>query len=526
MNKVFKSLGADVPAAIVVFLIAVPLCLGISVASGLPPFTGVIAGIVGGIIVGAVSKSALSVSGPAAGLTAVVAAAVLKLPAPEAFFLAVLIAGIFQVLLGVFKLGIIGDYVPNSVIKGMLAAIGIILILKQLPYLVGYKTSFEGDDTFIEASGENTFSSALHSLNHLTPIAVFIGLVGIGILILFEQPFIKRRKIFNVLSGPLVVVLFGVFANGYLDGLDHKLTQAAAQLVNIPVAANASEFISFFKFPDWSAIAIPGVWMTAITIALVATLESLLGIEAVDKLDTLKRITPPNRELIAQGCGNMVSGLLGGLPVTSVIVRSSANQNAGAVSKVSTMLHGTFLLLFVFFAPGILNKIPLSALAAILVFTGYKLAKVGLFKTYFKMGWDQFMPFIITISAIVFTDLLKGVLIGIAAGIFYIIRSNFRTAIFVEKKDHDYLIRLRKDVSFFSKPKLKTAFESLPHNSKVQIDLTKAEFVDRDIIDTLNEFIIFAPQKNIQVSVKKSTYNESHTLIDAHSIDLVDDGAH
>lgn len=525
MQNILKHAGKDIPAAIVVFLIAIPLCLGIAVASGLPPFTGIISGMVGGIVVGLVSKSTLSVSGPAAGLTAIVAAAVLELPAVEAFFLAVILAGVFQILMGIFKMGVLGDYVPNSVIKGMLAAIGIILILKQLPYLVGYKTSFEGDDTFIEASGENTFSSALHSLNHLTPIAVVIGLLGIGILILFETKWIKSRKIFNILSGPLLVVVAGILINNFLDGFDHKLTRADAQLVNIPVAQTAGEFLTFFRLPDFSFISNPAVWVTAITLALVATLESLLGIEAVDKLDKQKRVTPPNRELIAQGTGNIISGLIGGLPVTSVIVRSSANENAGAQSKMSTIMHGIFILLFVFFLPDLLNKIPLAALAAILVFTGYKLAKVSLFKLYFLKGWDQFMPFIVTILAIVFTDLLKGVLIGIAVGIFYILRGNFRTAIFSLQDDDNYLIRLRKDVSFFSKAKLKASLEKIPRNSKLHIDMSRAEFIDRDILDTIDEFQAHAGNKNIILSLQQSIYNKSHILKN-ETPPVFDDEAH
>jgi len=525
MKKYFQGVGSDLPASIVVFLVAVPLCLGVAVASGAPPFTGLIAGMTGGIVVGLISKSQLSVSGPAAGLTAIVAAAILKMPVIEAFFLAVVLAGVLQIVMGIFKLGVIGDYVPNSVIKGMLAAIGIILILKQIPYLVGYKTSFEGDETFIEASGENTFSSVLNSLNHLTPIAVLISVIGIFVLIAFETKWMKKQKIFNILSGPLVVVLLGVCINLFLGDLDHKLTAKEAQLVSIPVAGSAAEFFSFFKLPDWSAITNPNVWITAVTLALVASLETLLGIEAVDKLDPLKRATPANRELIAQGTGNIVSGLLGGLPVTSVIVRSSANVNAGARTKMSTITHGVLILLCVFFVPNLLNMIPLAALAAILVFTGYKLAKITLFVDYYKRGWDQFIPFIVTIIAIVGIDLLKGVLIGIATGIFYIIRGNFRTAIFTVKDKDYYLIRLRKDISFFSKPKLKKELESIPKDSKLMIDLTKAEFIDKDIIETINEFTAHASLKNIDVTLNKSMYNESHQLVEVKHFN-VDDSAH
>jgi MFS superfamily sulfate permease-like transporter len=525
MQKYFKSIGSDLPAALVVFLVAIPLCLGIAVASGVNEFSGIIGGVVGGIVVGLMSGSNLSVSGPAAGLTAIVAGAVLKLPAVEAFFLAVVLAGVFQFMMGIFKLGIIGDYVPNSVIKGMLAAIGIILILKQFPHLIGYDKNFEGDETFIQVSGENTFSSIVNSLNHITPLAVIIGVVGIGILILYESKFIKSKKVFQLLSGPLVVVIIGILLHYFLSDTASLISVKEADLVNIPVAKTTAEFISFFHLPNWSFITNKDVWITAVTLALVASLETLLGLEAVDKLDPLKRFSPPNRELVAQGAGNIVSGMLGGLPLTSVIVRSSANVNAGAKTKMSTIFHGVLIFVCVAFLPDVLNLIPKAALAAILIFTGYKLAKISIFKEYYKKGWDQFMPFIITLSAIVFTDLLKGVLIGIAVGIFYIIRSNFRTAIFVTTDNNNHLIRLRKDISFFSKPTLKNLFENMPANANVVIDLAKAEFIDKDIIDTINEFTTNSAEKNIQVTVNRSMYNESHKLVDKNLFNA-DDAAH
>lgn len=526
MQKYFKNLGSDLPSALVVFLVAIPLCLGIAVASGVNEFSGIIGGIVGGIVVGLISGSNLSVSGPAAGLTAIVAAAVLKLPAVEAFFLAVVIAGVFQILMGIFKLGIIGDYIPNSVIKGMLAAIGIILILKQLPHLVGYDKNFEGDETFIQVSGENTFSAVLNSLNHITPLAVFIGITGIAILIFYETKFIKSKKIFQLLSGPLVVVIMGILFHYFLSDIPSVLSIKQADLVNIPVAKSTKEFISFFHLPNWSFITNKDVWITAVTLALVASLETLLGLEAVDKLDPFQRFSPPNRELIAQGCGNIVSGMLGGLPLTSVIVRSSANVNAGAKTKMSAIFHGILIFVCVAFLPNVLNLIPKAALAAILIFTGYKLAKVSIFKDYYKNGWEQFMPFVITVLAIVMTDLLKGVLIGIAVGIFFIIRSNFRTAIFTVVDNNNYFIRLRKDISFFSKARLKVIFENIPENASVIIDLTKAEFIDKDIIETINEFKINAVVKNITISIKKSLYNESHKLVEKDNIDIGDDRAH
>ncbi|MEO6537130.1 MAG: SulP family inorganic anion transporter [Ferruginibacter sp.] len=525
MKKYAQSLGADVPAGIVVFLIAIPLCLGIAVASGLNEFSGIIGGIVGGIVIGLISGSHLSVSGPAAGLSAIVATAVLKLPAVEAFFLAVVLSGIFQIAMGIFKMGVIGDYIPNSVIKGMLAAIGVILILKQLPHLVGYDKDYEGDETFIQISGENTFSSIINSLNHFTPVAIIIGVAGIGILIMYESSWVKSKKVFQLFSGPLLVVILGVLLNYIFSSLQNPLTAKDAHLVNIPVAASAKEFFSFLKFPDWSFITNTEVWITAITLALVASLETLLGIEATDKLDVLKRVSPPNRELIAQGSGNIISGLLGGLPLTSVIVRSSANVNAGAKTKFSAVFHGVLILVCVAFLPSILNLIPKAALAAILIFTGYKLARISLFKEYYQKGWEQFMPFIITLTAIVFTDLLKGVLIGIAAGIFYVIRSNFRTAIFSVADNNHHLIRLRKDVSFFSKPILKRKLEQLPQNASVILDLSKAEFIDKDVIDTINEFMQHASLKNITVTLKKSLYNMSHQLVDKNLYNA-DDSAH
>lgn len=525
MQKYFRSIGSDLPSALVVFLVAIPLCLGIAVASGVNEFSGIIGGIVGGIVVGTISGSNLSVSGPAAGLTAIVAGAILKLPAVEAFFLAVVIAGVFQILMGIFKLGIIGDYIPNSVIKGMLAAIGIILILKQLPHLIGYDKNFEGDETFIQVSGENTFSAVINSLNHITPLAVFIGIIGIAILIFYETKFIKSKKVFQLLSGPLVVVIVGIGMHYYLSDIPSVLAIKQADLVNIPIAKSTKEFISFFHLPNWSFISNKEVWFAAITLALVASLETLLGLEAVDKLDPFKRFSPPNRELIAQGCGNIVSGMLGGLPLTSVIVRSSANVNAGAKTKMSTIFHGLLIFICVAFVPGVLNLIPKAALAAILIFTGYKLTKISIFKEYYKKGWEQFMPFVLTIIAIVLTDLLKGVLIGMAIGIFYIIRSNFRTTIFTISENNHHLIRLRKDISFFSKARLKKLFEKLPTNASVILDLTKAEFIDKDIIDTINEFTTNAPEKNISVKINKSMYNESHKLVD-NNFSIPDDSAH
>jgi MFS superfamily sulfate permease-like transporter len=513
MKKYFQHAGSDLPAAIVVVLVALPLCLGIALGSGAPLFSGIIAGMVGGIVVGILSGSQLSVSGPAAGLTVIVAAAIVKLQVYEAFLLAVVIAGILQLVLGYIKAGVIGDYVPNSVIKGMLAAIGLILIMKQFPHLVGYDADFEGDEDFLQADTQNTFSEIFSALGHFTPAAVIIGLVSIAILILWERPFIKKQNWMKLVPGPLVVVLAGTAISEYIRASYPASALAADQVVKLPVASDIKQFFSFFTLPDLKHISNPAVWTSAITLAIVASLETLLGIEAVDKLDPLKRVTPPNRELKAQGVGNIISGLIGGLPLTSVVVRSSANVSAGAQTKTSSIMHGIFLLLMVILIPSILNKIPLSALAAVLIFTGYKLAKLPLFREFFKKGWDQFIPFVITIIAILVTDLLIGILIGLGVGLSFMIYSNFHSAVVTVKDSSNYLIRLRKDVSFLNKPLIKRSLESIPENASVLIDATRADFIDKDIIEEINNFLCHTHLKNIHVEIHKSAYKSMHDLI-------------
>jgi MFS superfamily sulfate permease-like transporter len=503
MKNTFRHIGADISASIVVFLVALPLCLGIALGSGAPLFSGLIAGIVGGIVVGSISGSQLSVSGPAAGLTAIVAAGILKAPAFEAFLLSVLIAGIIQVALGYIKAGVFGDYVPSSVIKGMLSAIGILLILKQIPHFVGYDADFEGDYTFIQHDTHNTFSEIFIALNKLTPLAIIIGVTCLLIQVYWDTVLAKKAKVFRVIPAPLIVVLAGVFMNILLSG-GTALSLSKEQLVNIPAAASAGEFLSFFKLPGFGFITLPEVWITGLTIAIVASLESLLNIEAADKLDPYKRVTPTDRELKAQGIGNMVCGLIGGLPVTSVVVRTSANINAGAKTKMSAVLHGILLLTAVATIPFLINLVPLSALAAVLLYTGYKLAKPSLFKEMYKKGFDQFIPFVITILAIIFTDLLIGIIIGIGVGLFFVMHSNFKTSFFVVHDEQRYLFRLRKDVSFLNKPVLKRKLETVPDNSSVLIDISRADFIDKDIIEVINEFLKHASLKNIRTEVRKS----------------------
>lgn len=504
-KELFSNAASDVPASLVVFLVALPLCLGIALGSGAPLFSGIIAGIVGGIVVGIFSGSSLSVSGPAAGLTTIVAVAILKLPTYEAFLLAVVIAGVMQFVLGMIKAGIIGDYIPSSVIKGMLAAIGLILILKQLPHLVGFDADFEGDEGFFQPDGSNTFSELLKAFNRITPGALLIGAVSMAILILFEQKFLKENKIFKLIPPALIVVLAGVGLNIWLVSSGSPVALLSEHLVKIPVASSFTGFMDFFTLPDPQYLSNFQVWLSAATIAIVASLESLLSIEAADKIDPLKRVTPPNQELKAQGIGNIVSGMLGGLPVTAVIVRSSANVNAGAKSKLSAILHGVLLLACVYFIPGLLNLIPLAALAAVLIFVGYKLVKPALFIEHYKKGLDQFIPFVVTIVAILFTDLLIGILIGMVVGMFFVVRSTVTTSVSIINMDEKYMVRLRKDVSFLNKPYLKEKLEEIPDGSQLLVDVSKADFIDQDVIEVIDDFIKHAHLYNIVVEIKKGS---------------------
>ena len=512
MKKYYSHIGANLSASIVVLLVALPLCLGIALASGAPLFSGIIAGVVGGIVVGLLSGSQLSVSGPAAGLTAIVAVAILKLQVYEAFLLAVVLAGVMQVALGYLKAGVIGDYIPNAVIKGMLAAIGLILIMKQFPHLVGYDANFEGDETFAQADQNNTFSAIYTALNTIKPAAAIIGLGSIILLSIWEKPFIKKNELLRFVPGPLVVVILAIIINGTIEQLSGIASIESTHLVSLPIAHSTTEFISFFTLPKFSFITNVQVWISAVTLAIVASLETLLGIEAVDKLDPLKRVTPTNKELKAQGFGNIISGLIGGLPLTSVIVRSSANVSAGGKTKQATIFHGLLLLLCAALIPNLLNKIPLSALAGILIFTGYKLAKITLFKEFYQKGLNQFIPFCVTIIAILFTDLLIGISIGITVSLVFIIRSNFKTAVMVVNDNNNYLIRFKKDVSFLNKPIIKSELELVPENANLVIDVARAEFIDKDVIDEVNGFLYHAHLKNIKVSLKTNPSNASHGL--------------
>lgn len=499
-----KNFKHDIPASIVVFLVALPLCLGVALASGAPLFAGIIAGVVGGIVVGSVSGSALSVSGPAAGLTTIVLASITTMGSFEAFLVAVFLAGAIQFILGLLRAGTIGNYFPSAVIKGMLAAIGIILILKQIPHAVGYDKDFEGDESFFQPDGENTFSELVNAFAYLNPGAVIVFVVSIFILMLWERPMIKNAKFSTILPAPLIVVLLGISLNAlYMQSVE-ALVIEKEHLVSLPVSTDFVSFINQFQFPDFSVIQRQETWTIAFTIAIVASLESLLSIDAVDKLDPFKRTTPLNQELRAQGIANMASGLIGGLPVTAVIVRSSANVAAGARTKTSAITHGLLLLLTAFLIPNLLNQIPLASLAAILLMVGYKLAKPSLILSMYKKGKDQFIPFAVTIIAILLTDLLIGITIGILVGLFFVLKTNFHRALFSVNENKNYLIRLTKDVSFLNKALLRQTFKEIPDGSKVIIDGSRSAFIDQDILETINDFRESAANRDISVELKQS----------------------
>jgi len=501
-RKLFSNYGKDIPAGIVVFLVAVPLCLGIALASGAPLYSGMISGIVGGLIIGALSKSNLSVSGPAAGLTAIVLAGITELGAFDIFLLSVFIAGIIQFLFGILKTGSIAYYFPSNVIIGLLTAIGFIIILKQVPHAFGYDKNTEGELKFIQAEGDNTFSAIFGAINHIHPGATIIAISSLLVLIFWSR--VKKLK---MVPAPLVAVLAGILLNEFFKTTGNELLAVkSGHLVSLPVPGSFSEFTSQFTHPDFSAIFNPDVWLIAITIAVVASIETLLTIEATDKLDPQKRVTPPNTELKAQGIGNMISGILGGLPITSVIVRSTANLNAGGVSKLATLVHGALILICCSLLPAVLNKIPLATLAAILIMTGYKLCKLSVFRNMFKKGQSQWIPFLATVLAIVFTDLLIGVGIGLAISIVFILQGNVKSPYFFHKeKYHDGdLIRmeLAQEVSFLNKASIRLTLEALPENSKVIIDASKTVYIDYDVIEIINEFEkAMAPSKNIKVAL-------------------------
>jgi MFS superfamily sulfate permease-like transporter len=501
----FGSWKSDLQSSLVVFLVALPLCLGIALASNAPMMSGLYAGIIGGIVVGFVSSSSLSVSGPAAGLTVIVASALATLGSFEAFTVAVVLSGVIQIVFALLKGGSIGEYFPNSVVKGMLAAIGILLILKQIPHAVGYDTDFMGDEEFFQASGGNTFTQIVYALRALHPGAVVITLLSMGIMLFWEKASAKKIKVFQIVPGALVAVLAAVFLNMAFKDFSDVLTINENHLVTLPRVDGLGGFISNVTFPVWSHLGNPQIYIIAFTIAIVGSLESLLSVDAIDKIDPKSRSTDKNRELLAQGIGNTLSGIVGGLPITAVIVRSSANLSSGAQSKLSAIMHGIWLLLCVVFIPDLLNRIPLAALAAILLLVGYKLTKPELIKSMYARGTNQFIPFVVTIVAILLTNLLMGILIGIVVGFYFVVRSNMHKSIVIVREDDLFLIKFYKDSSFLHKAELHRLLATIPSGSSVVIDGSQSVFIDNDIQDIIEEFVKRSKLSNIAVELKKSS---------------------
>lgn len=497
-----EKLLSDIPAAVVVFLVALPLCLGIALASDANPISGIIAGMVGGMVVGALSGSPLSVSGPAAGLTAIVAVAITELQSYEIFLVSVMIAGVIQIIMGYAKAGMISYYIPDAVIQGMLAAIGLLLIIKQIPFLLGDE--------------KNTLTNFLHALSikklslkqliaitdFVNPLAFLIGVISLVILLLYENKHIKQHRFSKLLPAPLLVVTIGMLINNIAEKITTSVALKKMQLVSLPIFEQPISFFTSLSQPNIDGFTQPQVWLTAITIAIVASLESLLSIEAVDQLDPEKRITSPHRELKAQGVGNLVSGFLGGLPITSVIVRSSANVNAGASSKLASIFHGFLLLMSVLFLPEWLNQIPNASLAAILIFTGYKLANIALFKSYLKKPWDQGLPFMITILAILISNLLAGILLGMLVALFFSNRFKLKNGISVIEEKDNTLIIFEKEVYFFNKGTLKTILQRIAPGTTVWMNTSASVFIDQDIVDMMHDFVLHAESRDIIVHLK------------------------
>ncbi len=506
----FKDLKHDLPASIVVFFVAVPLCLGIALASGAPLFAGIIAGIVGGIVVGVASGSPLGVSGPAAGLAVIVFSSIASLGGSwETFLMAVVLAGVIQLALGFARAGFIAYFFPSSVIKGMLTGIGLLIILKQIPHALGWDKDTEGDFSFFQSDGENTFTGIMNAFDYFTPGALVVTLVSLFILLLWETVLTKKHKIFGMFNGPLVAVVTGIvlsflFQNGTLPFMLNS-----NQLVRLPVPDSFQGYISQFTFPDFSAITQYKVWEIAVVLAVVASLETLLCVEATDKLDPYKRITPTNRELKAQGLGNIISGLIGGLPITQVIVRSTANITFGGKTKMSAIYHGIFLLLSSVFIAGLLNMLPLATLAAILFVVGYKLAKPSLFKQMYKLGWEQFIPFIVTVIVILLADLLKGIAAGLVVGGLFALWHSYRNSHYMkeivssENGQKTYRLILAEEVSFFNKASVAKDLEAIPVNSKVIIDCSKTVSLSYDVAELIRDYRNNAGRKNITVETIK-----------------------
>lgn len=492
----------DGPAGTVVFLVALPLCLGIALASNAPLFSGIVSGIVGGIVVSMLSGSQVSVTGPAAGLAVIVAGAIAALGSFPAFLAAVVLAGALQIVMGFLRFGVLADYVPNPVIRGMLAGIGVLIVLKQLPHALGRDEDKVSDVGFLLPQG-SPFADVLSAALAPHVGAVLISAVAIVLMIAWERVQPRMGGLLRLLPGPLLAVVAGTGINEAFRASGSALAVTEPEhLVQLPGIHAPQEILGHLTHPDFSRIQDPQLWIIAATLAVVASIETLLNIEAADRLDPYHRITPTNRELIAQGAGNIVSGLLGGLPMTSVVVRTSANVFAGARTWMSGFIHGWLLLVSVLFIPGLLNRIPLASLAAILILIGYKLSMPSLYRGMYAQGWNVFLPFATTVAGVVLLDLLKGVLIGFLVGVFYVIRTNHHAAITVVHQDRYYLVRFNKDASFVNKNALRSVLRRIPPRSHVIIDATRALYIDHDIREIVDDYLALAPYRQVTVELR------------------------
>lgn len=500
-----KNIKADLPASLVVFFVALPLCLGIALASGAPLFSGIIAGIIGGIVVGSLSGSSIGVSGPAAGLAVVVLTAIADLGSYELFLVAVVLAGVMQILLGVLKAGVIGYFFPSSVIKGMLSAIGIIIFLKQIPLALGYEEG-ETPFAFFQTTGYDIYQGLSNMVTSIAPGVLVITLISLAILLVWDKVLAPKHKLFKLVPGPLVAVIVGIIYQLIFSGSGSALEITGNNLVSVPVPDTPADFLNQFTFPDFSQLGNPQLYIVAITIAIVASLETLLSVEATDKLDPAKRVTPTNRELMAQGVGNTISGLVGGLPITQVIVRSTANVMSGGKTKVSAIIHGFLLLFSVVLIAQYLNLIPLGVLAAVLLIIGYKLANPKQFFVMRKLGKSQFIPFVVTVVAIVLTDLLVGILLGLAVGIITILINSYKNSHFLHIEEesngmHRIKMELAEEVTFLNKGAIQRELYSIPRNSYVTLDVTKTKSLDLDILEILDDFAVTAERRNITIKI-------------------------
>ena len=503
---IMRSIRSDLPAGIVVLFVALPLCLGIALASGAPLFSGLIAGVVGGVVVGLLSRSALGVSGPAAGLAVIVFESIQVLGSFQAFLLAVVIAGLMQLVLGFARAGVLGYFFPSAAIKGMLSGIGLLIILKQIPHAIGWDADPIGDLQFAQPDGENTVSEIAQALQHIEPSAVIVSSIALAIILFWDQVLGARGKFFRVLQGPVVAVLFGIGYQLVMQAAAPAWALGPEHLVLVPVFEDAAGFAALFVGPDWSLLSDPAVYTIAATIAVIASLETLLCLEATDKLDPQKRVTPANRELLAQGAGNVVSGFLGGLPVTQVIVRSSANIQSGAQTKQSAIIHGLLLMVLTLALPTVLNLIPLAFLACFLLFVGSKLAKPSLFMSMYRLGFQQFVPFIVTIIGILATDLLTGVLLGVAVAVIIILYRSYRNSHFLHTVEqdkpgekHTVRITLAEEVTFLNRGAILRELSEIPNSSRVIIDQQDTVFMDNDVVEVIDDFEISAKARDITV---------------------------